>query len=365
MALPSSGVIRFSDVNIELGVAANTPRRLSDAAVRTLFAVPSGTIRFSNGLGKSNRVNVTVTLASNTTNYTLGTAQIPGYVAGATDVTLVVNSSVYVYSTNTANAGLTVAALAAGDTVSIVNNGFILGMGGVGATGGNAGGGGGSAMNINRAVSITNNSYIAGGGGGGASATGSTNSAGWILGGGGGGAGGGAGGATNGGAGGGPGSSGSNGGANVANSSYGPGGGGGRILPGTGGAARSVNQSGQGTTNGFPGNGGGSGGGGGVGWAPIQLIPDGQGGFRPVIASCGAGGGGGWGASGGQRSTFADIDPVVINSGAGGGTNTVGSNGSISGGTVGGTPGAGGKAVNLNGNTVTWLANGTRWGAIS
>jgi hypothetical protein len=55
MALPSSGVIKFSDINVELGVAANTPRRLSDAAVRTLFAVPSGTIRFSNGFGKSNR----------------------------------------------------------------------------------------------------------------------------------------------------------------------------------------------------------------------------------------------------------------------------------------------------------------------
>jgi hypothetical protein len=84
------------------------------------------------GKGLGRRISVIVTLASNQINYTLGTAQIPGYASGTTDVTLVVNSGVYVYSTNTANAGLTVAALAAGDTVSIINNGFIIGQGGAG-----------------------------------------------------------------------------------------------------------------------------------------------------------------------------------------------------------------------------------------
>jgi hypothetical protein len=308
MALPTSGVIRFSDINVELGVAANTPRRLSDAAVRTLFAVPSGTIRFSNGFGKSNRISVTVTLDSNTTNYTLGTAQIPGYVAGATDVTLVVNSGVYVYSTDTANAGLTVAALVAGDTVAIVNNGFIIGKGGNGG-GSAAATAGGPAMNINRAVTITNNSFIAGGGGGGGRGQGSA-----YSGRGGGGAGGGS--AGNSTASAEPGQPGAF--AGFSDSGYG----GGRILPGTsanqaGGAGGSSEDSSL-ETEVFGGAGG------------LQNNP-GQAGIAASGCRSG-GGGGGWGAAGGT-SVLAS--------------------------------GAGGKAVNLNGNTVTWLANGTRWGAIS
>jgi hypothetical protein len=279
------------------------------------------------GKGLRRRVSVIVTLASNTTNYTLGTAQIPGYVAGATDVTLVVNSGVYVYSTNTANAGLTVAALAAGDTVSIVNDGFILGMGGgQGATAG------GNAVNINRSVLITNNSYIAGGGGAGGDN-------------GGGGAGGGVGrsqSGTNGGAGGGPGLAGSNG--SGTGTAIG-GGGGGRILPGVGGV---------GVTSNNVGRGGGAGGGGGA--YSVQINSS-------VWANAGGGGGGGWGASGGQ-SVGGTAGGPGANGGAGGSSNNNGTNGTASASIIiAGS--AGGKAVNLNGNTVTWLANGTRWGAIS
>lgn len=135
MALQSSGKISLSNVNTELGLATNTRRSLGQAATRTLFGVASGRIKLSDGYGKSNRVSIIVTLTSNTTNYTLSPSVIPGYVAGKTDVTLVVNSGVYVYSTNTANAGLTIAALAAGDTVAITNNGYIIGMGGKGGYG--------------------------------------------------------------------------------------------------------------------------------------------------------------------------------------------------------------------------------------
>jgi hypothetical protein len=236
----------------------------------------------------------------------LGTAQIPGYVAGKTDVTFVVNSGVYVYSTNTANAGLTVAALNAADTVSIVNNGYIMGMGGVGGGFNITPGAGGPAININRSVNITNNSYIAGGGGGGARGSGTA-----YSGEGGGGAGGGQSAASPGGAPGQPGV--------ALGSSYS----GGRILPGSsanqaGGAGGSsenasfeteVYGAAGGTTN-NPGQNG---------------ISD----FGCVSGS----GGGGWGAAGGARG---------VNAG-----------------------GAGGKAVNLNGYTVTWLATGTRYGAIS
>jgi hypothetical protein len=83
-----------------------------------------------------------------------------------------------------------------GDTVTIVNNGVIEGMGGNGGasqfgaqSGGNPGAGAGNALYINRATTIQNNSVIAGGGGGGGGASGFTpnkGSSGWGGGGGGG-----------------------------------------------------------------------------------------------------------------------------------------------------------------------------------
>lgn len=75
MTLPASGPISINQVNIELGVAGNTQRSFNDAALRTLFAVPSGPISMFNGFGKSS-----VTPGSE--NYTTpGTYyfKVPGY----------------------------------------------------------------------------------------------------------------------------------------------------------------------------------------------------------------------------------------------------------------------------------------------
>ena len=172
MALQSSGVIKFSDINVELGNNPTDELSLSDPDIRTLFETPSGTIKISTGYGKSNRVQVTITLSSNQTNYQLTTASVPGYSAGNTDVTLQINSGVYVYSTATTNAGLIVGPFDSGDTVSIVNNGYIIGRGGNGgdsnglSIGDNRGPAetsptsGGPAINLNYPVSITNYSYI-------------------------------------------------------------------------------------------------------------------------------------------------------------------------------------------------------------
>lgn len=328
MPLPSSGRIRLSDVNTELGLASTTRVSLNQATVRALLGVSSGRIRLAaDGYGKSNRVALSQVFSSNTTNSTITASSLPGYIAGKTDLTITVNSGIYVYSTNTANAGLTITGAAAGDTVTLVNNGFILGMGGAGGNAPSNGNNGGPALNLGYNIRLTNNSYIAGGGGGGAG----------VGSGGGGGAGGGAGGNGNsgtGGSGGGPGLAGSNGtgfgptfslgggagggGGSVTFAQMGPGGpvpvfggggGGGRILPGVGGGINSGNDS-----------------------------PGGVGGSANNAGSTSAGaggGGGGWGAAGG---------------------------GSTASGRVGGS---GGKAINLNGFTVTYLTTGTLYGAVS
>lgn len=247
---------------------------------------------------------IPLVISANTANYSVFVAA--GSPTSAVDVQLTINAGVYVYSTSTANAAIELGALPAGSTVTIINNGYIMGMGGAGGFNTN-GGVGGPAINLSAAVSIDNSAgYIAGGGGGGGGGTASTS-------GGGGGAGGGNGGDSGapatGGAGGGPGALGglsTMGGTGAGSGGVGgvfgtTGGGGGRVIPGSGGTS---------PTN-PPGTPGGSGGAAGS-----------NGG---TVGNCG-GGGGGWGAAGGW--------------GNGGAT----------------TSGAGGKAVALNGFAVTWLA---------
>jgi hypothetical protein len=337
--LPASGVITLGDVNVALGLARTTQISLGQASVRTLFGVATGTIKMSNGYGKSSGYNLTI--SANTLKYNLRTALIAaGYSGtGAFKVTITINSGVYVWSDTTATAAFDTGVLLGG-TITIINNGYIIGMGGNGAiVGANNGGVGGPAMNIRHSVTITNNSYVAGGGGGGGSVS--------LYAGGGGGAGGGFGGHWTitqpialGGA---PGLAGSIG------PGSGAGGGGGRILPGVGGASTFT------STRGviLAGNGGGAGGSGGCYAGTIVQLNGGRGGaggsanavggngfdsgFRS--AGGGAGGGGGWGASGGTAKNNTNTTPM--------------------------TPGAGGKCVNLNGFTVTWTATGTRYGVIS
>jgi len=297
-----------------------------------------------NDTGLNSRLQAGITLSSNTNIYDLNTTALSTngytYVAGYTDITLTINSSIWLYSGSTTTPALQVRAFDTGDNVSIVNNGYIVGKGGDGVLG-DQGTDGGNAIDINRAVSITNNSYIAGGGGGGG---GSGGYGGYGVTSGGGGAGGGN---VTGGFGGSPGGlgqSGSNGTSEWSgngNATAG-GGGGGYVLPGTGGAG------GGALNTSYAGRGGGAGGSGGsVSGAFGTACVSGNGGSAGNAGQNGtlgnvggaAGGGGGWGAAGGNAAGNSAYQPY---------------NG-----------GAGGKCVNLNGNSVTWAVTGTRYGSIS
>jgi hypothetical protein len=58
MALPTSGTLSFSQINVELALPATTNISLNQANVRTLFGVTSGPISFSHGHGKSYATSV-------------------------------------------------------------------------------------------------------------------------------------------------------------------------------------------------------------------------------------------------------------------------------------------------------------------
>jgi len=314
------------------------------------------------GLSKSSGFRFEAIISANVQNYNVRTAALAGGWDGTTRLlaTVTVNAGVYVWTDTTSTAAFVTGSMPAGSTVNIVNNGFIMGKGG------HAGQNAGPAIDLLANVNITNNSYIAGGGGGGASIT-TGNTAG-----GGGGAGGGAGGATGaqaGGTGGAIGQSGTNGASNYntgAGIVTGGAGGGGRILPGNGGRGGYAQflESLNGALLAINGLGGGAGGGGGKyrgfpsgGYGPLN---------NPNTPMGVGGGGGGWGAAGGLAFTGTVVYETIVNAGPGGSANAPGSNAYIqaSDGSAG-TRGTGGKAINLNGYSVTYITQGSIFGAVS
>ena len=314
--------------------SGNSPISLGDTPIWSViggYSSPSN-ISMDYLRGKSYRTAPTYSVSVNQHDVTVNLSSLPNYLAGKSDVTITIASGAYLYATATTNAALTITGASAGDTVTIVNNGYIMGMGGAGGgSSNNTGGNGGPAISLGYNVTIQNNSYIGGGGGGGGGA----------VAGGGGGAGGGAGGGYSGygGSGGVPGGNGGSAGTYAPDSSdyYVGGGGGGRIMPGSGAAAWQN---------------AGAGGGGGYYWSTIvggntyyntpggsangagsNFNYSGRGGYF-----LGGGGGGGWGASGGYGR---DFNYAVYSAGNGG------------------------KAVALNGYSVTWNTYGTVYGAVS
>ena len=157
------------------GLVPNAP---ANAAIPT-----SGTISMGNFYGATNRISVPITIAANSFNYDVFANRGPAYVAGISDVVVTVNPGVTVGSTSTGTFAMLVpSGFNPGDTVTIVNNGVIQGMGGRGGNGGNSqppnstagapGSVGGNAISVSRTTVITNNGTVAGGGGGGGGASG-------------------------------------------------------------------------------------------------------------------------------------------------------------------------------------------------
>ena len=109
-------------------------------------------------------------IASDVTNYNLRARAVA---AGWDQVipliaTTTVNSGIVLSANSTNQYGYdTGTTFPAGSTLALVNNGFVIGMGGAGGDPQTAGSAGGPALRAQAALSVTNNGTIGGGGGGG------------------------------------------------------------------------------------------------------------------------------------------------------------------------------------------------------
>ena len=187
MPLVSSGEISIGgstsgrSINLEFGRAANATTSMSQlyrgggiVTTNNTNVPTSGTISLSQFYGATRQF--TYTISSNTINLNLRAGAIAAGWDGIAPLVVTINSGVYVSSNNTMTPALTVNGSFPGG-VTLINNGFIVGMGGAGGNGagqngstpiaGSAGSSGGPALSVSSAILIDNTGIIAGGGGGG------------------------------------------------------------------------------------------------------------------------------------------------------------------------------------------------------
>ena len=172
MTLPASGAMKMGgNVDVELSLSATAQISMGSTNVRTLYGIASGAIRLAaDGYGKSNIFYYT--FASNQNNINLNSFLTSQGWNGSIRVVITINGGVVISASSTGSAGLTVSG-SYPNGLSIINNGYILGMGGgggsggAGGAGGSAGASGGTALSVSTYFTMTNNGIIAGGGGGG------------------------------------------------------------------------------------------------------------------------------------------------------------------------------------------------------
>jgi len=339
MTTPAS-TISSSQVNTENNKTSSATMSFEDADVRALAGItaPGTAISLADLRGK-NRIYTT---ASPILNLNVYNTLLAGGWDGITAVKYVIPAGIYIWSDNNALPALTTGGpFPAG--LTLTNNGYIMGKGGKGGYSGVSPVGtqppaiyplvGGSAVSIDSAlVTLINNAgaWIGGGGGGGGGGLAPPSQ---RFYGGGGGAGGGDGGGPTGAAAVTIGNAATNGQAGSTGYS-------GSNAGGGSGTRRFVLGEMAGGGGGYPGFPGGYMASGGTN---NNVGANGQQQTNPAPIRSGAGGGGGWGASGGTGGHNSVPQAATPN-----------------------MPGAvGGKAIALNGQTLTQSNSGTIWGAIS
>jgi hypothetical protein len=172
MTIKSSGSLALTEIQSEFGGA--NPVGMSEY-VRGGTYVPAN---YPNRGITSSNLNITVssyystqlrwafnlTISANTVQFNLRdymTANYSAYINGAIDFTITINANVYVYSNSTSIPAFdTGTSWPTGSTITIINNGYIVGCAGSGRpagsynqpTGGT--GTGGNALNLGWAVSL-------------------------------------------------------------------------------------------------------------------------------------------------------------------------------------------------------------------
>lgn len=164
MPLPSSGPIALGQINVELSLLPTAPISLNDVAVRRLLEKPSGTISMYDAYGKSDAIRYVNTEARTS-------ASIYALMGSPTKVDNYIFENTAEINANTGAYALRTGTFPAGSTLTIVNKGYIRGLGGAGSTDNTVPGtAGGDAIYLDMPCRVDNsNGYILAGGGGGGS----------------------------------------------------------------------------------------------------------------------------------------------------------------------------------------------------
>jgi hypothetical protein len=180
------GIIAFTYNVAE--TASSTPYSVGQGGVANFVNTTSSAVTnvvANNGLGSYSPVVIgsgggsaspTLTISANQANVQVDVVALAGYKTGISNITITVNAGVNVYSTSLTAPALVIYGANTGDTVTLINNGNIIGYGGNGGFLGSAGSGlpytfpaiaGGPALSTLSNVTVVNNGNIGGGGGGG------------------------------------------------------------------------------------------------------------------------------------------------------------------------------------------------------